>query len=149
MEELRRNAEAAEAALRAERARNGQDHADSGELERLPSRAAIGDRGYRHVAPGVLVTGRRDTNPPWGFAAGWSEPGESPIDTIVREVKEEADLRVNVGERTRTSCRAPSARPPSCSPRWSRGGKHNERAGKHQSGITGRSRLAVCRSHLR
>jgi 8-oxo-dGTP diphosphatase len=47
---------------------------------------------------GVLVTRRVDQNPPWGFTAGWGEPGESPEDTIIREVKEEADLRIEVGE---------------------------------------------------
>jgi 8-oxo-dGTP diphosphatase len=47
---------------------------------------------------GVLVTRRVDQNPPWGFTAGWGEPGESPEDTIIREVKEEADLRIQVGE---------------------------------------------------
>ena len=39
-----------------------------------------------------------DQNPPWGFTAGWGEPGESHEDTIIREVKEEADLRIQVGE---------------------------------------------------
>lgn len=47
----------------------------------------------------MLVTRRQDGNPPWGFVTGWSEPGESPADTIVCEVKEEADLRVRVRER--------------------------------------------------
>jgi 8-oxo-dGTP pyrophosphatase MutT (NUDIX family)/transcriptional regulator with XRE-family HTH domain len=47
---------------------------------------------------GVLVTRRVDQNPPWGFTAGWGEPGESHEDTIIREVKEEADLRIQVGE---------------------------------------------------
>jgi 8-oxo-dGTP pyrophosphatase MutT (NUDIX family)/transcriptional regulator with XRE-family HTH domain len=47
---------------------------------------------------GVLITRRVDQNPPWGFTAGWGEPGESPADTIIREVKEEADLRIEVGE---------------------------------------------------
>jgi 8-oxo-dGTP pyrophosphatase MutT (NUDIX family) len=47
---------------------------------------------------GVLVTRRRDRTPPWGFVTGWSEPGESPADTIIREAKEEAGLRVKVGD---------------------------------------------------
>jgi 8-oxo-dGTP diphosphatase len=47
---------------------------------------------------GVLVTRRVDQNPPWGFTAGWGEPGESPEDTIIREVKEEAGLRIEAGE---------------------------------------------------
>ena len=47
----------------------------------------------------VLITQRRDANPPWGFVTGWSEPGETHADTIIREAKEEADLQVKVGER--------------------------------------------------
>jgi 8-oxo-dGTP pyrophosphatase MutT (NUDIX family)/transcriptional regulator with XRE-family HTH domain len=47
---------------------------------------------------GVLVTRRVDQKPPWGFTAGWGEPGESHEDTIIREVKEEADLRIQVGK---------------------------------------------------
>jgi 8-oxo-dGTP pyrophosphatase MutT (NUDIX family) len=47
---------------------------------------------------GVLVTRRQDGTPPWGFVAGWGEPGESAADTIIREAKEEADLRIEVGE---------------------------------------------------
>jgi 8-oxo-dGTP pyrophosphatase MutT (NUDIX family)/transcriptional regulator with XRE-family HTH domain len=63
-----------------------------------------GDRSQAVVAAivtsdrGVLVTRRVDQNPPWGFTAGWGEPGESPEDTMIREVKEEADLRIQVGE---------------------------------------------------
>ena len=37
---------------------------------------------------GVLVTRRVDQDPPWGFTAGWGEPGESHEDTIIREVKD-------------------------------------------------------------
>jgi 8-oxo-dGTP diphosphatase len=47
---------------------------------------------------GVLVTRRVDQNPPWGFTAGWVEPGDSPEETVIREVKEEADLRIEAGE---------------------------------------------------
>ena len=43
---------------------------------------------------GVLVGKRTDGKPPWTFIAGEVEPGESPADAIVREVKEEAGLRV-------------------------------------------------------
>jgi 8-oxo-dGTP pyrophosphatase MutT (NUDIX family) len=85
----------------------------------LQTRAFIRDRGLTpprlpadlsHIDPqpviagiitsdqGVLVTQRRDRTPPWGFVTGWGEPGESPEDTIIREVKEEADLRIQVGE---------------------------------------------------
>jgi NADH pyrophosphatase NudC (nudix superfamily) len=38
---------------------------------------------------GVLVGQRHDGKPPWTFIAGEQEPGESPEDTIIREVKEE------------------------------------------------------------
>ena len=43
---------------------------------------------------GVLVGKRTDGKPPWTFIAGEVEPGESPSDAIVREVKEEAGLKV-------------------------------------------------------
>jgi 8-oxo-dGTP pyrophosphatase MutT (NUDIX family) len=43
---------------------------------------------------GVLVGKRTDGKPPWTFIAGEVEPGESPSDAVVREVKEEAGLRV-------------------------------------------------------
>jgi 8-oxo-dGTP diphosphatase len=46
---------------------------------------------------GVLVGQRRDGVPPWTFISGEIEPGESPADAAVREVKEEAALRVEVG----------------------------------------------------
>lgn len=46
---------------------------------------------------GVLAVQRRDGKPPWSFPAGESEPGESPADTAIREVKEETGLLVNTG----------------------------------------------------
>jgi len=46
---------------------------------------------------GVLAGKRNDGKPPWTFIAGESEPGESPADTIVREVKEETGLRIQPG----------------------------------------------------
>jgi 8-oxo-dGTP pyrophosphatase MutT (NUDIX family) len=46
---------------------------------------------------GVLVTHRRDGTPPWGFVAGKIEPGESPADAALREVKEETGLTIAVG----------------------------------------------------
>lgn len=46
---------------------------------------------------GVLAVQRRDGKPPWSFPAGESEPGESPADTIVREVKEETGLLIKPG----------------------------------------------------
>lgn len=47
---------------------------------------------------GVLIGKRNDGKPPWTFIAGENEPGESPADTIVREVKEETGLRVRAAE---------------------------------------------------
>jgi 8-oxo-dGTP pyrophosphatase MutT (NUDIX family) len=47
---------------------------------------------------GVLVTKRLDGVPPWGFVTGKIEPGESPADAAVREVKEETGLEVQHGE---------------------------------------------------
>jgi len=43
---------------------------------------------------GVLVGKRNDGKPPWTFIAGEIEPGESPKDAGVREVKEETGLLV-------------------------------------------------------
>lgn len=45
---------------------------------------------------GVLVGARVDGKPPWTFIAGEIEPGESPQDAAVREVKEETGLVVTV-----------------------------------------------------
>lgn len=47
---------------------------------------------------GVLVGRRNDGKPPWTFIAGEVEPGESPADAAVREVKEETGLRVQLAE---------------------------------------------------
>lgn len=46
---------------------------------------------------GVLVGQRHDGAPPWTFISGEIEPGESPADAAVREVKEETGLRVETG----------------------------------------------------
>jgi 8-oxo-dGTP pyrophosphatase MutT (NUDIX family) len=46
----------------------------------------------------VLVGRRNDGKPPWTFIAGEVEPGESPADAAVREVKEETGLRVELAE---------------------------------------------------
>jgi 8-oxo-dGTP pyrophosphatase MutT (NUDIX family)/transcriptional regulator with XRE-family HTH domain len=48
-------------------------------------------------ALGVLVGRRNDGRPPWTFIAGEVEPGESPEDAAVREVKEETGLEVRAG----------------------------------------------------
>jgi GntR family transcriptional regulator len=47
---------------------------------------------------GVLVARRNDGTPPWTFIAGEVEPGESPADAVIREVKEETGLQVRPGE---------------------------------------------------
>jgi 8-oxo-dGTP diphosphatase len=49
-------------------------------------------------AKGVLMGRRNDGRPPWTFIAGENEPGESPHDTIVREVKEETGLEIVPGD---------------------------------------------------
>jgi 8-oxo-dGTP pyrophosphatase MutT (NUDIX family)/DNA-binding transcriptional regulator YhcF (GntR family) len=46
---------------------------------------------------GVLIGRRNDGKPPWTFIAGEIEPGESPADAAVREVKEETGLLVTAG----------------------------------------------------
>jgi 8-oxo-dGTP pyrophosphatase MutT (NUDIX family) len=48
---------------------------------------------------GVLIGRRNDGKPPWTFIAGEIEPGESPADAAVREVKEETGLTVRAAER--------------------------------------------------
>ena len=59
----------------------------------------------------LLVTWRNDKNPPAGFLSGEIEPGESPAGAVVREVKEEAGLRVTagveLGRRVHPKARAP------------------------------------------
>jgi 8-oxo-dGTP pyrophosphatase MutT (NUDIX family) len=48
-------------------------------------------------AKGVLIGRRNDGKPLWTFIAGKIEPGESPADAAVREVKEETGLRIRAG----------------------------------------------------
>lgn len=45
---------------------------------------------------GVLLGQRRDQHPAWTFPGGKIEPGESPADAVVREVREETGIRVTV-----------------------------------------------------
>lgn len=47
---------------------------------------------------GVLVGKRNDGKPPWTFIAGEIEPGESPEDAAVREVKEETGLLIQAAD---------------------------------------------------
>jgi 8-oxo-dGTP pyrophosphatase MutT (NUDIX family) len=48
---------------------------------------------------GALVGKRNDGKPPWTFIAGEIEPGESPTDAVIREVKEETGLLVQAAHR--------------------------------------------------
>jgi 8-oxo-dGTP diphosphatase len=62
-------------------------------LEQEPVAAAI------VTSPlGVLIGRRHDGKPKWTFIAGEVEPGESPADTVVREVKEETTMQVEAGD---------------------------------------------------
>jgi len=47
-------------------------------------------------AKDVLITARKDGQPPWGFVTGEVELGEDPDDAAIREVKEETGLEVRV-----------------------------------------------------
>jgi excisionase family DNA binding protein len=47
---------------------------------------------------GMLVGRRNDGKPPWTFIAGEIEPGESPEDAAIREVKEETGCLVRAGD---------------------------------------------------
>ncbi len=46
---------------------------------------------------GALAGRRNDRTPPWTFIAGQVNPGESPADAAIREVKEETGLDVIAG----------------------------------------------------
>ena len=97
MKELQRKAEAAEEQLVAERARNGHTEAS----HPIPVEEALEQPVATAIVTsdlGVLVGRRNDGKPPWTFIAGEVEPGESPADAAVREVKEETGLRVEVGD---------------------------------------------------
>lgn len=45
---------------------------------------------------GVLAERRHDGRPLWTFPSGEAEPGEAPIDTAIRETKEETGLEIRV-----------------------------------------------------
>src|SRR5258708_40177240 len=61
--------------------------------EPRPVVAAIGTSHH-----GVLVGRRNDGKPRWTFIAGEIEPGESPADAGIREVKEETGLQAAAGQ---------------------------------------------------
>lgn len=74
------------------------------EIEHVPEEATKPERPPVVAAivtceRGVLIGRRHDGKPPWTFIAGEVEPGESIADAAVREVKEEAGLRVVAAER--------------------------------------------------
>ena len=103
MADMRRRIEQLEAALGAERARNG--HTKEEALQSAvpeppadqPQRPAV-ITAIVTSNEGVLIGRRNDGRPPWTFIAGENEPRESPADTIVREVKEETGLVVVAGD---------------------------------------------------
>lgn len=78
--------------LRRQLATEGAPVLDTAKPEPQPVVAAIVTNAGR-----LLVTWRNDKNPPAGFLSGEIEPGESPADAMVREVKEESGLRVTAG----------------------------------------------------
>jgi 8-oxo-dGTP diphosphatase len=67
------------------------ERSDLPEPEAIVAAIVTSDRG-------ILVSERRDQDPPWGFVTGKIEPGESPADAAVREVKEETGLRITAGK---------------------------------------------------
>ena len=93
MDELKRKAASAQQQLRAARASNGHEPIPVEEALEQPVATAIVTSEL-----GVLVGRRNDGKPPWTFIAGEVEPGESPDDAAVREVKEETGLRVELAE---------------------------------------------------
>lgn len=78
--------------LRRQLATEGAPVIETAKPEPQPVVAAIVTNGGR-----LLVTWRNDKTPPAGFLSGEIEPGESPADAMVREVKEESGLRVRAG----------------------------------------------------
>jgi 8-oxo-dGTP diphosphatase len=78
--------------LRRQLAQEGAPVIETARPEPQPVVAAVVTNGDR-----LLVTWRHDKTPPAGFLSGEIEPGESPADAMVREVKEESGLRVVAG----------------------------------------------------
>ena len=79
-----------------------RDRAAAGEEDRVTEPSTSPEPGSVAAAivtsaRGVLVGRRNDGKPAWTFIAGKIEPGESPADAAVREVKEETGLRIRAG----------------------------------------------------
>ena len=83
---------------------------------------------------GRILLVHRSDDLRWGLIAGWVDPGETPPDTVVREVLEEADLEVTAfelstwsGGRRATRVRTPRRRSRSCTSARSRPGRSRSR----------------------
>ena len=59
-------------------------------------------------ASGRILLMNRSDHSGWGLPGGWVEQGEKPIDAVVREVREETSLRVEVKRLVGVFTRAPS-----------------------------------------
>ena len=56
--------------------------------------AKVGADAAIFDADGRVLLVLRADDEAWGLIAGWVDPGETPTDTVVREVREEVDLTV-------------------------------------------------------
>ena len=56
----------------------------------------MGVSGYVQDAQGRVLLGRRSDTGEWAMVYGINEPGEEPVDTVAREVKEETGVDVIV-----------------------------------------------------
>jgi ADP-ribose pyrophosphatase YjhB (NUDIX family) len=60
--------------------------------------AKVGADAAIFDAEGRVLLVLRADDAAWGLIAGWVDPGETPTDTVVREVHEEVDLTVTAYE---------------------------------------------------
>jgi len=60
--------------------------------------AKVGADAAIFDADGRVLLVLRADDEAWGLIAGWVDPGETPTDTVVREVHEEVDLTVTAYE---------------------------------------------------
>jgi ADP-ribose pyrophosphatase YjhB (NUDIX family) len=60
--------------------------------------AKVGADAAIFDADGRVLLVHRSDDHRWGLIAGWVDPGETPQDTVVREVREEVDLEVTAFE---------------------------------------------------